>query len=63
MKDLVGKRLAISGMTIEVLSDEDDRYKVRNVTTRDILEMDKAMLDKAIRLGKAEAVSETGEPE
>jgi len=63
MKDLVGKRFAISGMTIEVLSDEGDKYQVRNVTTRDILEMDKAMLDKAIRLGKAESESETGEPE
>ena len=60
MKDLVGKRFAISGMTIEVLSDQGDKYQVRNVTTRDVLEMDKTMLVKAIKLGKAEQISATG---
>jgi hypothetical protein len=60
MKDLVGKRFAISGMTIEVLSDQGDKYQVRNVTTRDILEMDKTMLVNAIKLGKAEQIPATG---
>ena len=63
MKDIVGKRFAISGMTIDVLSDEGDKYQVRNLTTRDIIELDKTMLVNAIRLGKAEQVSATGEPE
>ena len=63
MKDIVGKRFAISGMTIEVLSDAGEKFEVRNVTTRDVLYMDKTMLVNAIKLGKAEEVSAAEGPE
>lgn len=61
MKDLTGKQFAISGMTIEVLSDAGEQWVVRNVTTRDILKMGKSMLDHAVKLGKAEEIPEADE--
>jgi hypothetical protein len=58
MEDLVGKRFTISGMIIEVLSDAGEQWQVRNITTRDILKMNKSVLANAIKLGKAEALPE-----
>ena len=59
MKELTGKQFSISGMTIEVLSDEGDQYQVRNLTTREVLKMDRSMLVNAIKLGKAEEITGT----
>jgi len=59
MGDLSGKTIWISGMVIEVLSDDGETCECRNRTTKEPLVMKKPVIDKAIRLGKAEIV--TGE--
>lgn len=56
---MIGKKYMISGMVIEIVSDEGDKWLMRNITTNEIVYFDKAFLDKAIRLGKAEEVSST----
>lgn len=54
MIDLEGKRIHIAGMILDVVSDAGERWECRNVTTRETIFMDKAVIDRAIRLGKAE---------
>ena len=54
---MIGKRFLITGMRIEIVSDEGDKWQVRNLTTHQTLLFDKKVLDHAIRLGKAEEVS------
>ena len=44
-------------MTIEVLSEDGDKYETRNVTTKEKVFFKKAILESAIKLGKAEEVS------
>lgn len=53
---MLGKKFIITGMTLEVLSDEGDKWKLRNITTHEMILIDKAVLDKSIRLGKAEEI-------
>ena len=53
---MIGKRFIISGMQVEIVSDEGDRWQMRNLTTQDTILMDKTVLDSSIRLGKAEEV-------
>jgi hypothetical protein len=60
---MTGKRFLISGMRIEILSDQDDKWQTRNLTTGEILLFDKVVLDRAIRLGKAEDISLQSEDE
>lgn len=43
-------------MKLEVLSDEGDKWKLRNITTNETILIDKSVLDKSIRLGKAEEI-------
>ena len=52
----IGKKLIISGMTIEIVSDAGDEWETRNITTKEIVFFDKSVLLKAIKLGKAEEV-------
>ena len=52
----IGKKLIISGMTIEIVSDAGDKWETRNITTKEIVFFDKSVLLKAIKLGKAEEV-------
>lgn len=54
----VGKKFIISGMTIEVVSDDGDRWETRNTTTREIVFFDKSVLLNAVKLGKAEEIVE-----
>ena len=54
----VGQKYIISGMTIEIVSDDGERWETRNITTRDIVFFDKSVLLNAIKLGKAEEVVE-----
>ncbi len=56
---MVGKKFYISGMTIEIISDEGDQWKTRNLTTEEIVFFNKTVLQNAIKLGKAEEVSDT----
>ena len=53
---MIGKKFIITGMLIEVVSDEGDKWKVRNITTNETIFMDKSMLEKSIKLGKAEEI-------
>lgn len=53
-----GQRFIISGMTIEIVSDAGERWETRNITTREKVFFDKAVLLNAIKLGKAEEVME-----
>jgi hypothetical protein len=59
---MIGKVIEIAGMRIQVLGDEGDSWKCRNVTTQQELLMDKAVVDRAIRLGKAEVVHQEAAP-
>ena len=54
----VGKKFMISGMTIEIISDDGDKWETRNVTTREAVLFDKLVLLKAIKLGKAEEIED-----
>ncbi|WP_455198135.1 hypothetical protein [Kaarinaea lacus] len=56
---MIGKRFVISGMEIEILSDQGDKWETSNLTTHEIVYFDKSVLEKAIRLGKAEEVLDT----
>ena len=54
---MIGKRYQISGMIVEVIADEEDKWKTRNITTNEIVFFNKDVLDKAIRLAMAEEVT------
>ena len=53
MNDVIGKTYIISGMTIEVIADKQDKWECRNTTTRETIYFDKQVLEQAIKLGKA----------
>ena len=59
MKKIIGKTFRISGMAIEVVSADGDRYETRNLTTRETVFFDKPVLQNAIKLGKAEEISKS----
>jgi len=46
----------ISGMTLEIISDDGERWETRNITTKEVVFFDKSVLLKAIKLGKAEEI-------
>ena len=54
----IGNKYIISGMTIEIISDDGERWETRNITTREIVFFDKSVLLNAIKLGKAEEIFE-----
>jgi len=55
---MIGKKVIISGMSIEIISDDDERWECRNITTQETVFIKKSVLDGAIKLGKAELMSE-----
>lgn len=57
---MIGKKFAISGMTIEVIAEQDEKWQVRNLTTQETLWFDKKVLDNAVKLGKAEEIVDAG---
>lgn len=57
MKTMIGKKWVISGMTIEVVAEDDDQWETRNITTQETVFFKKAVLENAIKLGKAAEVS------
>jgi hypothetical protein len=57
MNEMIGRKFTISGMTIEIIAEDGERWETRNLTTRATVFIDKAVLQKAIRLGKAEEIS------
>lgn len=54
---MIGKKFIISGMAIEIISDDGERWKTGNLTTKETVFMDKIVLQNAIKLGKAEEIS------
>ena len=58
MEIKIGQKFIISGMTIEIVSDDGERWKTRNITTKEIVLFDKSVLLNAVKLGKAEEVFE-----
>ena len=58
MENMLGKKIIISGMVMEIVADDNERWEMRNNTTKETIFMDKYVLDKAIKLGKAEEVIE-----
>ena len=58
MDNLIGKQIFITGMTIEVIADADDKWECLNLTTKDTVMFKKTVIEGAIKLGKAEVISE-----
>jgi hypothetical protein len=58
MDNMMGEKFIISGMTIEIVSDNGARVETRNITTRETVFFDKFVLLNAIKLGKAEEIFE-----
>ena len=44
-------------MDIEVIADEGEQCECRNITTREVLFMEKTVIENAVKLGKAEVIS------
>ena len=57
MDKMIGKKLIISGMSIEIISDDGERWNTRNLTTNETVFINKVVLQNAIKLGKAEDMS------
>jgi hypothetical protein len=57
MKNLIGKIIVISGMTIEIISEDEERYECRNMTTKETVFMKTSVIENAIKLGKAEVIT------
>ena len=57
MDKMIGKKFMISGMAIEIISDDGERWETRNITTKETVFIDKSVLQKAIKLGKAEEIN------
>jgi hypothetical protein len=55
---MIGKKYMISGMAIEIVSDDGERWETRNITTKQIVFINKSVLHDAIKLGKAEEISQ-----
>jgi hypothetical protein len=55
---MIGKIFVISGMRIEVVADASDKWETRNITTNETVFFDKSVLEKAVKLGKAEEISD-----
>ena len=60
---MIGKKVIISGMAIEIISDDGERLECRNITTKEIVFIKKSVLKDAIKLGKAEVISELDDNE
>lgn len=54
---MIGKKIRIAGMLIEIVSDDGENWSCRNVTMGEPLVMKKTLIEKAIKLGQAEVVS------
>lgn len=54
----IGKNFMLSGMTLEIVSDDGERWETRNITTRETVFFDKLVLLNAVKLGKAEEIIE-----
>ena len=58
MDNMMGKKFVISGMVIEIISEDGDKWETLNITTNETVYFNKDFLKNAIKLGKAEEASE-----
>ncbi len=63
MDNMIGKKIMISGMAIEIISDDDERWECCNITTKKTVFIKKSVIKNAIKLGKAEEIPELGDNE
>jgi len=56
LNKMIGKKLNISGMVIEIVADEGDDWKAKNITTGVTVRFKKSVIESAIKLGKAEEI-------
>lgn len=59
MQQMIGKKIMISGMVLQVVADAGERWETLNTTTRETVFIDKSVLQHAIKLAKAEVISES----
>ena len=55
---MIGKKIIISGMTIEIIFDDGENWGTRNITSKQLVSFNKTDLQNAFKLGKAEVFSE-----
>jgi len=60
---MIGTKIMISGMAIEIVSDDGERWETRNITTKETVFINKSVLQNAIKLGKAEVISQLADEE
>jgi len=58
MDIMIGKKIKISGMVLQIVADAGDRWETRNTTTRETIFMEKTILQNALRLAMAEVISD-----
>ncbi len=58
---MIGKKYEISGMTLEITADAGEKWETINLTTKEIVYFNKAQLQDAIKLGKANEVLDDDE--
>ncbi len=58
MDKMIGKKIMISGMVIEIVAEDGEKWETRNLTTQETVLFKKSVLENAIKLGKAEEISE-----
>ena len=63
MDKMIGKKFMISGMAIEIVSDDGERWQTQNITTKQTVFFNKLILQNAIKLGKAEEISKQDDKE
>lgn len=63
MKNMIGKKFEISGMIIQIISDQGEAWETLNTTTRERVSFNKKVLQDAIKLGKAEEVPDMNNKE
>ncbi len=57
MDNMIGKKVIISGMAIDIISDDEDRNAVISLQMKTVF-INKLVLIDAIKPGKAEVISE-----
>lgn len=55
---MIGSKISISGMTIQIIADAGEQWETRNLTTNETVFFKKSVLEDAIKLGKAEVIFE-----
>ena len=57
----IDKKFMISGMAIEIVSDDGEKWETRNITTKETVFINKVVLHDAIKLCKAEEILQLDE--